>query len=180
VTPRFSATTAFDRGAHHVDAFRCGEERLDCRLLAYAGQTQQRDAARTFVTTMRGGKVVGYYTLVAAQVEHEQATASVRRRLSRHFPIPVALLARLAVATPYQGAGLGRSLLLDALQRVLRASEELAIRAVTIDALNDRAASFYRSFGFEPSDLALNTLMVPLQALRGSLNPTRATRVTQT
>jgi len=171
VTPRFTATAAFDRTAHHVDAFRCGEETLDRWLIAYAGQTQRRDASRTFVSAVDSGQVVGYYTLIAAQVEHEQATAKVRRGLSRHFPIPVALLARLAVATPYQGAGLGRSLLLDALQRVLRASEEIAIRAITVDALNVRAASFYRGFGFEPSDLDSNTLMVPLQAVRQTLDP---------
>jgi GNAT superfamily N-acetyltransferase len=90
-------------------------------------------------------------------------TAGVRRGLSRHFPIPVALLARLAVATPHQGTGLGRSLLLDALRRALRASAQLAIRAVTVDALGERAAAFYRAFGFEPSDIAPNTLMVRLE-----------------
>jgi GNAT superfamily N-acetyltransferase len=171
VTPRLTPTVPFDRRAHRVDAFSCGEETLDRWLRAYAGQNQQRDAARTFVTTEPDGKAVGYYTLVAAQVEREQATTSVRRGLSRHFPIPVALVARLAVATSHQGTGLGRSLLLDALQRVLRASEKLAIRAVTVDALNERAASFYRHFGFEPSELAPNTLMVPLQAIRRTLDP---------
>lgn len=169
MTPRLTAIAAFDRRAHSVDAFSCGQEILDRWLRAYASQGQHRDAARTFVTTEPDGTVVGYYTLVAAQVEHELATASVRRGLSRHFPIPVALLARLAVATPHQGTGLGRSLLLDALQRVLRASEELAIRAVTVDALDDRAASFYQRFGFQRSDLAPNTLMVPLQAVRRTL-----------
>jgi predicted N-acetyltransferase YhbS len=102
-------------------------------------------------------------------VEHEQATAEVRSGLSRHFPIPVALLARLAVSTRYQGVGVGRSLLLDALQRVLRASDELAIRAVVVDALNDYGASFYRGFGFVSSDLAGNTLVVSLQTLRRAL-----------
>jgi GNAT superfamily N-acetyltransferase len=169
VTPQLSATAPFDRAAHRVDGFSCGEQTLDRWLRAYAGQNQQRNAARTFVTTEPDGKVAGYYTLVAAQVEHEQATASVRQGLSRHFPIPVALIARLAVATPDQGAGLGRSLLLDALERVLRASGQLAIRAVTVHALDDRAASFYRRFGFEPSLLAPRTLMVPLGAVRRTL-----------
>ncbi len=169
MTKRFGATAPFDRHAHRVDEFSCGAETLDRWLRAYAGQSQRRDAARTFVTADRESHVVGYYTLVAAQVEHEQATAAVRRGLSKHFPIPVALIARLAVATRYQGAGLGRSLLLDALQRVLRASDELAIRAVTVDALGDDAASFYRKFGFEPSQLAPDTLMVPLEALRATL-----------
>jgi GNAT superfamily N-acetyltransferase len=171
VTPRLTASAAFDRRAHRVEAFSCGEEILDRWLRAFAGQSQHRDAARTFVTAEPDGTVVGYYTLVAAQVEHEQASAGVRRGLSRHFPIPVALLARLAVATSHQGTGLGRSLLLDALQRVVRASEELAIRAVTVDALNDRAASFYQRFGFESSNLARDTLMVPLKAVREILVP---------
>lgn len=162
---------AFDRRAHRVEAFTCGQESLDRWLRAYAGQSQRRDAARTFVTAEPDGKVAGYYTLVAAQVEHGQATAEVRRGLPRHFPIPVALLARLAVANPHQGMGLGRSLLLDALQRVLRASSELAIRAVTVEALDERASSFYRTFGFEPSDLAPDTLMIPLQVVKQTLDP---------
>lgn len=170
MTPRLTATTAFDRGAHRVETFNCGQESLDRWLRAYAGQSQRRDAARTFVTLDPDGNVAGYYTLVAAQVEYEQASADVTRGLSRHFPIPVALLARLAVSIPHQGTGLGRSLLLDALQRVLRASDELAIRAVTVDAIDERAASFYRAFGFEPSNLALNTLMIPLQLVRQTLS----------
>lgn len=169
MTQRLTAITAFDRRRHRVETFNCGQESLDRWLRAYAGQSQRRDAARTFVTADPEGNVAGYYTLVAAQVEYEQASASVTRGLSRHFPIPVALLARLAVSIPNQGAGLGRSLLLDALQRVLRASDELAIRAVTVDAIDERTSSFYRAFGFEPSDLAPNTLMVPLQVLRQTL-----------
>jgi GNAT superfamily N-acetyltransferase len=169
VTLQLSATVPFDHRAHHVDQFSCGEASLDRWLIAYAGQNQQRDAARTFVTIEPHGKVAGYYTLVAAQVEHEQATSTVRQGLSRYFPIPVALIARIAVTTQHQGAGLGRSLLLDALQRVLRASDQLAIRAVTVDALDDRAASFYHHFGFEPSPLAHRTLMIPLDAARRTL-----------
>ena len=171
MTPRLTATEVFDSKRHRVDAFSCGQETLDHWLRAYASQSQHRDAARTFVTADPDGKVAGYYTLVSAQVEHERATAEARRGLSRHFPIPIALLARLAVDSHHQGAGLGRSLLLDALRRVLRASNELAIRAVTVDALDERAASFYRAFGFESSDLTPDTLMVTLHALRRTLRP---------
>ncbi len=169
MTPRLSPTAPFDRRTHRVEEFSCGEQALDRWLRSYAGRNHQRDAARTFVTAEQDGKVAGYYTLVAAQVEYEQATASVRRGLSRHFPIPVALIARLAVTTPYQGAGLGRSLLLDALERVVRASDELAIRAITVDALDDRATSFYHRFGFQSSSLAPRTLMVPLDVVRRTL-----------
>ena len=163
MTSQFAATEPFDRKHHRVEEFTCGQETLDRWLRAYAGQSQRRDAARTFVTAEPDGAVAGYYTLVAAQVEHSAATAGVRQGLSPHFPIPVALLARLAVATPHQRRGLGRSLLLDALRRVLRASDELAVRALTVDALDEHAASFYRAFGFEPSELASDTLMIPLK-----------------
>ncbi len=83
-----------------------------------------------------------------------------------HFPIPVALLARLAVNGGHRRAGVGRSLLLEALHRVIRASDELAVRAVIVDAIDERAASFYRHFGFESSMLAGRTLMVPLDVAR--------------
>ncbi len=173
MTPQLTAVAPLDSRRHSVAAFTCGEETLDRWLRAYAGQSQRRDAARTFVTAEPDGTVAGYYTLVAAQVEHSDASAAVRKGLSQHFPIPVVLLARLAVATQRQGTGLGRSLLLDALKRVLRASDELAIRAVTVDATNDRAASFYRAFGFEHSDIAPSTLMLAIAAIRLELDPER-------
>jgi GNAT superfamily N-acetyltransferase len=118
------------------------------------------------VTTDAQGEVVGYYTLVAAEVRHEAASGKVRAGMSRHFPIPVALLARLAVDRRRQGMGLGAALLLDALRRVIRASDELAVRAVTVDPIDERAASFYRHFGFESSPLSESTLMVPTETVR--------------
>ena len=169
---RLSATEPLDRTRHRVDSFRCGHEALDLWLRAHAGQSQRRDAARTFVTAEPDGAVVGYYTLVAAQVRHETATAPVGRGMSRHYPIPVALLARLAVDRRQQGAGVGASLLLDALQRVTRASDEIAVRAIVVDAIDESAASFYRHFGFESSPLSPSTLMVPLEIARRVLGST--------
>src|SRR4029077_20784466 len=93
VTPRFAATEPFDGKRHRVVVFGCGQESLDRWLRAYAGQSQRRDAARTFVTAEPDGAVPGYYTLVAAQVEHSAATSGARHGPSSHFPIPVALLA---------------------------------------------------------------------------------------
>jgi len=163
---RFAATVPFDSTIHSTERFSCGNEALDRWLRAYAGQAQRRDAARTFVTASPEGDVLGYYTLVASQIEHEPATAGVRRGVSRQFPIPVALIARLAVRTDHQGTGLGRSLLLDALWRIVHASEELAVRAVIVNAADKRAISFYRHFGFEPSALEADLLMVPLTLVR--------------
>jgi GNAT superfamily N-acetyltransferase len=163
------AVVPFDRRRHDVEEFTCGRESLDRWLRAYASQSQRRDAARTFVTADNGGRVLGYYTLVAGQIEHQGATESVRRGMSRHFPIPVAIIARLAVDETQQGKGLGRSLLLDALRRILRASNELAVRAVIVDAIDDAAATFYQRFGFEASHLEARLLMVQLAAVRNAL-----------
>jgi predicted N-acetyltransferase YhbS len=155
---------------HEVDRFDCGREQLDRWLRAYAGQGQRRDTARTFVVCRKGATgVVGYYTLVASQVEHGEATSGVRRGASKLFPIPVCLIARLAVDRSEQGVGLGRSLLLDALRRTDRASRSVAMRAVLVHALDDEAAAFYARFGFEPASAEPLTLMVPLEAVRHTL-----------
>ncbi len=156
---------------HDADRFECGREQLDRWLRAYAGQGQRRDTARTFVVCHEGGaQVVGYYTLVASQVEHVEATSGVQRSTSKHFPIPVCLIARLAVDRSQQGAGLGRSLLLDALRRTNRASHSVAMRAVVVHALDEDAAGFYARFGFQPASAEPLTLMVPLEAVRRTLD----------
>jgi GNAT superfamily N-acetyltransferase len=150
-----------------VERFECGREQLDRWLQAYAGQGQRRDTARTFVICRQEETdVVGFYTLVASQVEQSEATEDVHRGTSRHFPIPVCLIARLAVDRSEQGAGLGRSLLLDALQRTERASRSVAMRAILVHALDGRAATFYERFGFKPASAEPLTLMVPLEAVR--------------
>lgn len=118
--------------------------------------------------------MVGYYTLVASQVEHAGATSGVRRGTSKHFPIPVCLIARLAVNRTEQGAGLGRSLLLDALRRTDHASRSVAMRAVLVHALDEKAAGFYARFGFKPASAEPLTLMVPLEAVRHALNKLEA------
>ena len=155
---------------HRADRFDCGHQQLDRWLHAYAGQGQRRDAARTFVVCRANDDaVVGYYTLVASEVEHGAATGNVRRGASKHFPIPVCLIARLAVDRSEQGAGLGRSLLLDALRRADRASRSVAMRAALVHALDEEAAAFYARFGFKPATADSLTLMVPLEAVRRTL-----------
>ncbi len=155
---------------HNVDRFECGREQLDRWLRAYAGQGQRRDTARTFVVCRQGETdVVGYYTLVASQIEQREATGKVQRGTSKHFPIPVCLIARLAVDSSEQRAGLGRSLLLDALQRTEQASRSVAMRAVVVHALDEEAAAFYAHFGFKPVSAEPLTLMVPLEAVRQTL-----------
>lgn len=156
----------YDPASHEAADFSCGEESLDRWLHRYAGQSERRDAARTFVVSDEHGAVRGYYTLVAGQLEHVEATEAVRKGLSRHFPIPVAVLARLAADERSQGQGLGASLLNDAFERICRAAQEVAVRAVVVHALDKSAADFYERFGFRSLGAAPRTLMVTLAELR--------------
>lgn len=159
-------TERYDLARHGVASFACGKDPLDRWLVRYAGQGERRDATRTFVTTGADGAVRGYYTLLAGQVEHEEATETVRKGLSRHFPIPVAILARLAVDLRSQGESLGTRLLDDALERICRAAQEVAVRAAVVHAIDGGAAGFYERFGFRGLRTAPRTLMVTLAELR--------------
>ena len=135
---------------HQVTAFDCGEEALNVYLRKFALANHQAGYARTFVTCDSHHVVLGYYTLTASQVAHENAPARLVKGAARH-PIPVALLARLAVDRTTQGRRLGQSLLLDAIRRVLEVSESVGIRALLVHAKHERAAGFYRKHaGFEP------------------------------
>jgi predicted N-acetyltransferase YhbS len=165
VTAGWAGTERFDATRHDVTGFSCGNELLDRWLVRYAGQNQRRDSARTFVATT-GERVYGYYTLLAGQLDHHAATADTSRGLSQHFPIPVAILARLAVDVGQHGRGIGAALLNDGLVRVVHASEEVAVRAVVVHAVDENAASFYERFGFQALTSAPRTLMVPVAALR--------------
>lgn len=158
----------FDSRRHSVAAFACGNDTLDRWLIRSAGQSERRDAARTFVKAAGDGTVLGYYTLVAGQIEHEKATLPVRKGLSRHFPVPVVILARLAVDRHSQGEGVGPVLLADALERICRAAEDVAVRAVLVHAIDDRAASFYERFGFRANTATPRTSMVTLAELRAA------------
>jgi GNAT superfamily N-acetyltransferase len=154
-----------DPKRHQVKDFVCGQASLDRWLQAYAGQSQRRDVARTFVAADSEMRVVGYYTLVAGQVEHSAASTPVRAGVSRHFPIPICVIARLAVDRSWQGRGLGSDLLRDGLRRTLAAAEQIGIRAVLVDAIDQDAAAFYRQYGFESATESGPTLMAPLSAL---------------
>jgi predicted N-acetyltransferase YhbS len=103
-----AATERYDPSYHDTSEFESGTEALDRWLVRPAGQSEQRDAARTFVLT-DGAAVIGYYALLAGELDHGQATAQTRKGMSRHYPIPVAILARLAVDRSHHQQGLGAS-----------------------------------------------------------------------
>jgi GNAT superfamily N-acetyltransferase len=167
----WSQPLPYDPNRHRTDRFDSGEAPRDGWLRAYAGQGQRRDASRTFVVAVDGDHVIAYYTLVAGEVAYDEAAGDVRRGLSKHFPIPVCVLARLAVDRRHQGAGLGAALLADALARAVRAAEEVGMRAVVVHALHERAAAFYVRFGLEPVADGGLTLMVTVAQLRAAMGP---------
>jgi len=164
-TPRIER---YDPRRHEVAGFSCGNDTLDRWLLRNAGQSDRRDAARTFVAASASDDVLGYYTLVAGQIEQKEATPPVGKGLSRHFPVPVVILARLAVDRSSQGQGLGPRLLADGLDRVCRAAEDVGVRAVLVHAVDHGAANFYERFGFRANTATPRTLMVTLAELRAA------------
>jgi GNAT superfamily N-acetyltransferase len=136
--------------AHRIDEFDCGREVLNRFLKRYALQNQQSGASQTYVAVANESDVVGFYTLVVGQVGYGDAPERLKKGLARH-PVPVMLLARLAIAAAWQGKGLGSGLLKDAMTRTLQAADIAGIRAFEVHAKDEQAAAFYLKFHFIPS-----------------------------
>jgi GNAT superfamily N-acetyltransferase len=156
---------------HPVDHFDCGQEALNRFLERYAFQNQQAEASQTYVALV-GNEVVGFYTLVVAQVEYSDAPQRLGKGLARH-PIPLMLLARLAVAATWQGKGLGSGLLKDAILRTLQAADIAGIRAIAMHAKDDDARAFYERFGFVPAPTDPYHMFVLLKDVRAILKQRR-------
>ena len=152
---------------HKLELFDCGDEPLNAYLKRYAMANQRAGAARTYVTH-RSRVVIGYYSLAAGSVELRQAPARVAKGLARH-PVPVTLLARLAVDRREQGAGIGASLVQDALLRHLQAEAIIGSRALLVHAKTNAAASFYAKFGFDPSPSDARHLYLLTKDIRRTL-----------
>jgi GNAT superfamily N-acetyltransferase len=154
---------------HDRSAFTCGKPILDDFIRARVSQYEKRRLGKTFVAVPAGEKrVIGYYTLAAGAVAFEHVPSGPSRKLPKH-PVPVVLLARLAVDLSVQGKRLGETLLLDALQRTFDLSASLGIHAVAVDALDDAAAAFYRKYGFTPLLDDTLHLFLPITTVEGLL-----------
>ena len=131
--------------------FQCGCEPLDDYIRHYASQDVRRNIARVFVATAENDpqQLSGFFTLSAGSVSCSSLPTSLARKLPR-YPVPVALIGRLAVDKKLQGKGLGSILLADACQKVAQASAVLAVAGIIVDAKDDEAISFYEHFGFIP------------------------------
>jgi len=152
------------QASHSVEAFDCGDEALNRFLIRFALANQRARASRTYVA-LAGGAVVGFHTLVVGEVSPEQAPERIRKGLARH-PIPLMVLARLAVAEDHQGQGLGAALLKDAIGRTMAAADIAGIRALAVHAKDLRAQGFYGHFGFRPSPSDPQHLFVLLKDLQ--------------
>jgi len=136
---------------HDVTSFDCGNPALNQFLQRFALVNQKANSAQTYVCCEESsGTVAGFYSLAVGSVEPSAAAARVVKGLARH-PLPVMILARLAVDRRYQSAGLGRALLKDALLRIAQAADIAGIRAVLVHAKDDTARTWYMNWGFEPS-----------------------------
>jgi GNAT superfamily N-acetyltransferase len=136
---------------------------LDTWLTQRALRNQASGASRTFVVC-DARRVVAYYALASSAVASDLATGRLRRNMPD--PIPVVVLARLAVDRSYQGLGLGRALMQDAGRRVLNAADAIGIRGLLVHALDETAKEFYARLGFDSSPLDPMTLMITLADLR--------------
>jgi GNAT superfamily N-acetyltransferase len=152
---------------HDPSSFDCGKSSLNDWLRRFALTNQQNDSARTYVLH-RAGKVVGYYSLSAGSVRSEESPARIAKGLAKH-PIGGILLARLAVERTEHGAGLGRTMLVDALSRAMTAADVIEARAMLVHAIDEEAVAFYRKFEFEPSPLDPKQLMLLMKDLHATM-----------
>jgi GNAT superfamily N-acetyltransferase len=152
--------------AHERAEFRCGKPSLDEFLQALVNQYEKRNLGRTFIATRAGEKrVYGYYTLASGSLPFQSLPQEAARKLPKH-PVPVVLLARLAVDQTVQGCGLGEALLVHAMKQCLQLAETLGIHAIEVDAIDPPAAAFYAKYGFVPLlDQPLH-LYLPIATIR--------------
>ncbi len=158
---------------HAVEDFDCGQAALNRFLLRFALPSQHANASQSYVG-LADAEIVGFYTLVVGQVTYEDAPERLTKGLARH-PVPLMLLARLAVSAAWQGRRIGAGLLKDAMQRTAQAAEIGGIRALAAHAKDDEARAFYTHFGFvssstDPLHVFLLTKDLQRVASRGSKN----------
>lgn len=161
----------FSPARHQVANFACGQNSLDLYLKAYAQDNAQRGLGRTFVALQSGAAaILGYYTLTASAIAQDRLPKKQTRGLPG-YPIPAILLARLAIDQTAQGQGMGELLLFDAFKRIVRGSQDFGIRIVLVDAIDEKAKSFYLKYGFIPCDDNPFKLFLPIKTIAPLVTP---------
>ncbi len=137
-------------GRHDRMAFSCGRPELDEWFRRRASQDEKRNVARVFVASDDELGVVGFYSLSSYTLALTDLPADIAKKLPRYDAIPAALIGRLARDVRARGRGVGELLLADAVRRILGAGRSVAVFAIIVDTKDERAAAFYRAFGFTP------------------------------
>ena len=151
-----------DTSKHDRRQFACGDGDLDGYLKQLAGQDVRRNIARVFVATRPGNaRILGYYTISISSFQRDDLPPRQAKRLP-HYPVPAAIIGRLARDRSCRGQGLGEYLLMDALDRLYQTSRVVGIHAVIVDAIDDRAAAFYARHGFVPFPGRTARLFLPM------------------
>jgi GNAT superfamily N-acetyltransferase len=151
---------------HDLSQFASSEPALDEWLHKRALVNQVSNASRTYVICS-GSAAIGYYAIATASVAHAEAISRVKRNMPD--PVPMILIARLAVDQNWQGKGLGAALLKDALLRIVQISDQVGVKGVLVDAIHERARTFYERWGFRQSPSLPLRLMITLTELRKEL-----------
>lgn len=147
------------------DSFDCGNRQLNEYLNKYASQNMTKGYSKTFVATRPGSnEIAGYYCCSASVIKFESIPPSLSKRLPK-YPAPAMLVGQLAVDLKMQGQGLGKALLINAFDRVVRVNEEMAIFAVKVDALDTEAKEFYLKHGFIPFQDKELSLLLPMKTI---------------
>lgn len=149
---------------HQLDTFDCGKPALNDWLRRHARQAQGSGSAKTFVVADES-RVAGYFSLTVGQVDTLEAPDRIRQGMAQ-YPIPVVILARLAVDSGWQQQGIGVGLLQDAIRRTLLIAEQAGIRALLTHPVDEAAARFYARFGFVDSPLREQQLLLLLKDAR--------------
>lgn len=160
--------------SHAVEAFDCGEPALTRFLTRFALPSQQSNAATTYVG-LGDDAVIGFYSLVVSEVAYEDAPERLTKGMAHH-PVPLMLLARLAVQQGWQGRGIGAGLLKDAMRRTLQAADIAGIRALAVHAKDEAARAFYQHFDFIDAPTDPMHLFLLLKDLRRAARMTAWTR----
>ena len=149
---------------HLLDEFDFGKPALNEWLTRYARQAQASGSAKTYVVT-EDARIAGYFSLTVGQIDTLEATDRVRKGMGS-YPIPVIILARLAVSLSDQGRGIGVGMLQEAIRRTLAIAEQAGVRAMLTHPIDDEATRFYLRFGFEPSPVRQQQLLLLLKDAR--------------
>ena len=153
---------------HQLDDFDCGKPALNEWLVRHALQAQASGSARTCVV-VEGGRVAGYFSLAVGQADAMEVPDRIRKGMGG-YPIPVVILARLAVSLQDQGKGIGIGMLQEAIRRTMTIADQAGVRALLTHPIDEQASRFYRRFGFESSPIREQQLLLLLKDARKLLS----------